>query len=372
MSSMVNSGFTSAKEVRLRHFELGFSENFCIAPFTTLLFEPDGSVGACRHKGSEYPIGNIFTQTFEEIWNGSKLKGWRQEFLDGKPGHCRVEVKDRKCHHCPEYNSLLPKADPSLHQKGKPLRIAFNFNGKCNLECKMCHIWEKPNNNYEKYGLWEKLDDWIEDLEEVELLSGEPFIQKDTYRLIHFLSERKPMARWTITTNANWKLTSQIKSYLNKIEVKNIIVSLDSVNEETYLRIRKNGNYQQALQTLRDLKEYSSQRVTEGKSSLGLKVNFLFQQDNWQELGEIQKFENREGVEAFRTFLYEPKELSLLDLPEEKRKEILFWYLNKIDIANLKYCWRILKPLSDSLQLIDKVEFLKAWQEQCELSQSSL
>lgn len=361
---MNTTSFSSAKEVRERHLELGLGENFCVAPFTTLLFEPDGSVGACRHKGSEYPIGNIFTQSFDEIWNGPALKQWRQEFIDGQPGHCRVEVKDRKCHHCPEYNALLPSTQIDTHQLGLPKRIAFNFNGKCNLECQMCHIWQKPNGNYEKYGLWEKLESWIGDLEEVELLSGEPFIQKDTYRLIRLLSEKKPKAAWTITTNANWKLTDYVKSQLDQIVVKNIIVSIDSLNAENYAKIRRKGDLQQALQTLRDLHEYSEDRIRRGLSSLSLRVNFLFQKDNWQELGRIDEFEKKEGFSCFRTFLYEPKHLSLLDLSEFERKEILSWYLTNVPLENLQKCWRVLRPLMDSLPTIEKVNFLDQWQTQ--------
>lgn len=314
-------------------------------------------MGACRHKGAEFPVGNILHNSFEEIWNGDFIKNWRQEFLNGTPHICKTEVKDRKCHHCPEYNSLLKNAKVALHQVSKPLRLAFNFNGHCNLECKMCHIWQKPNGLYDQIGFWDRLDEWTENLEEVELLSGEPFIQKDTYRLIQLLSVKRPDAIWTITTNANWKLTDVVKAQLDKIKVKNIIVSLDSTNEETYKAIRLNGDFHKAIATLLDLKSYEQSRIVRGLSKLNIKVNFLFQQDNWRELGDVYNFGQQHGVEVFRTFLYEPESLSLLAWPESRRIEILEWYFRHLSLDQILHGTRVVRPLMDSLTPIDKFYF---------------
>lgn len=350
--------FNSSKEVENYHKELGYSENFCIAPFTTLLLEPDGKVGACRHKGCEFPVGNILENTFEEIWNGSFIKGWRQEFLDGKPAICKTEVKDRKCHHCPEYNSLTKKTKSiSLHQKIKPMRLAFNFNGHCNLECQMCHVWQKPNALYDQIKFWDQLDFWIENLEEVELLSGEPFIQKDTYKLIDIISIKKPDAEWTITTNANWKLNDHIKSQLNKIKMKNLIISLDSTKEGTYKIIRKKGDFNKALNTLKELQQYDKWRVENGLTSLNIKINFLFQQENWSELGDVYNFSKTHNVEVFRTFLYEPEQYSLLSLPESRRIEMLEWYFKELSLDQILNSTRVIRPLLDSLMPVNKFYF---------------
>lgn len=353
--------FESSKEVEVYHKKIGYSDKFCIAPFTTLLLEPDGGVGACRHKGSEFPVGNILEQTFDEIWNGSFIKNWRQEFLNGAPQICKTEVKDRNCHHCPEYNSLAKIADLSLHQIKKPLRLAFNFNGHCNLECQMCHIWQKSNGLYDKIGFWDQLEFWTENLEEVELLSGEPFIQKDTYKLIDLISLKKPTAEWTITTNANWKLTDFIKSKLNKIIIKNIIVSLDSLQDETYTTIRKKGSLTMALSTLKALQDYDLWRMKNNLSGLNIRVNFLIQQINWRELGDVYVFAQEQNVAVFRTFLYEPEKYSLLALTEDERVQILDWYFTNLSTDQLRHSMRIIRPLIDSVSAINKFYFYEKY-----------
>ncbi len=355
--------FKSSKEVELYHEKLGLSKKFCATPFTTLLLEPDGKVGACRQKGSNFPVGQIQNQSLEEIWNGQFIKNWRQEFINGDPQICKTDTKDKECHHCPDYGQLIDSAEIAVHQNKKPSRLAFNFNGHCNLECKMCDVWQKPNGLYDELKFWDQLNNWIPDLEEIELLSGEPFIQKDTYKLIDLISIQKPDAKWIITTNANWILNSTIKEKLNKIKFKNIIISLDSTNELTYSKIRRKGDFHKAINTLRQLKVYETERISMGHSPLNIKINFLFQRDNWQELGLISEFSKTENVDCFRTFLYVPSELSLLTLSSEEKQSILDWYFKHIDVDNLKNCMRVIRPLIDSLDKIHRVYYIKEFHE---------
>lgn len=349
--------FDSPREVREAHEKAGRPAGFCLAPFTTLLLEPDGQVGGCRHKGAEHPVGHITHQSLTEIWNGPFIRQWRREFLSGDVRTCRAEVKHRACHLCPDYNSLLDDAALTEVQTRPPLRLGLNFNGQCNLTCTMCHIWQKPNGLYDRIGFWDELAELAPNLREVELLSGEPFIQKDTYRLIDLFREKNPACRWTITTNVQWKLTDKIRAALDHIEIKNLIVSLDSVNPETYAKIRVGGELARALRTLADLRAYEQERISRGRSPLSIRVNFLVQRDNWRELGEMYHFSQTEGVESFRTFLYEPPELSLLSFSESERERAIEYYLRELPPAVLRHSMRVLVPVLESLSPIARADF---------------
>jgi len=324
-------------------------------PFTGLMIEPDGKVGFCRMKGSEFAAGNLHHQSLLEIWNGAVVQAWRQEFLDGNPTTCQREMRHRQCHKCTLQNMKIPKSDATVIQTRMPRRIAFNLNGKCNLSCIMCEIWQKPNGFYDTNGFWDQLDDLIVDLEEVELLSGEPFIQKDTYRLIDFISKRRPDCKWTLTTNNNWKMNAVIRSHLDQIKIRNVIVSLDSVNPVTYPLIRKKGNLALALQTLRDLLDYEKSRLERGLSGLQIQVNFLIQKANWSELKEIAAFQKEYGVQIFRTFLYEPSHLSLLSLSEAERIQIIETYRKELSPEDTTL--NIILPILDSLPKIYKAQY---------------
>ena len=354
------------REVLQAYEKRGLPQKFCTVPFTTLLLEPDGLVGACRQKGCEFPMGSLKDNSIDEIWNGEKIRQWRREFLEGNPKICATEVRHYQCHSCPDYNYLLSELDVSEFQSVKPSRIAFNLNGKCNLECQMCHVWQKPNGFYDNPEFWNKLPELTSNLKEVELLSGEPFIQKDTYKLINEISMLRPDCQWIITTNANWKLTNFVKEKLDKIKIRNLIVSLDSLVSENYRKIRKKGDLQLALSTLDDLIAYDKDRISRGLSSLHIKVNFLIQKDNWYELGSFQDFKAEKGVEIFRTFLYEPSEHSLLSLPENERIKILDYF--RTHLKREQIIMQVVLPLLDSVHPIHKAQFFESLSTQEDLS----
>src|SRR5471030_591488 len=94
--------FSSAQEVLKEFSNLGLSPKFCHVPFVSLILEPDGRVGSCRVKGTEFPVGNLNTHTLEQIWNGPRIRQWRREFLSGDVQMCGTEVRYKGCNTCPE------------------------------------------------------------------------------------------------------------------------------------------------------------------------------------------------------------------------------------------------------------------------------
>ncbi|OFZ21446.1 MAG: hypothetical protein A2X94_08025 [Bdellovibrionales bacterium GWB1_55_8] len=345
----------SAESTRKKLLVKGLSPNFCLVPFTTLTIEPDGHLGCCRQKGSQFSIGNLHTQSLAEAWNGDPLRRWRREFLEGSPQTCRSEIRHSSCNLCPDYNSLLDAIDPREIQPGPPLRLGLNLNGKCNLRCRMCVVWKQPNGIFDRLDLQSSLEPHIKTLREVELHSGEPFIQKDTYRLISWISDHNPECLWTITTNAHWRLSGRIEEHLDKIRFKNLIISIDSLDAATYAKIRQGGRLGTVMKNVNLLRDYNSRRVARGQGTMNIRANFLIQQDNWSELPQIFDFERKTGIDCFRTFLYEPRRFSLLDLPSSEREAILTFYETALSPQQIRGSFRILLPLIDSLPRIDQV-----------------
>lgn len=343
----------------------GVSENFCLVPFTTLQLEADGNVNVCRQKGTEFSVGDIHKNSIAEIWNGEVLQGIRQEFIDNKVVTCEKDIKYKNCNLCIENNEIFNDVEIAAKQSYPIQRLGFNINGKCNLECQMCHVWKMPNGLYNDDNFWNYAKTEIfPHLKEVELLSGEPFIQSDTYKLINILSAINKECRWIITTNAHWKLNKKIKSEMDKIFIRNIIVSIDSLVPSTYSKIRKKGNLNFVLANLERLFEYENERIEKGLSSLGIRVNYLIQQDNWKEVGEIFKFHGiKKQAKSFITFLYEPNEYSLLAFSESKKGEVLDYYLDNFSIEEISLMMRVIRPVLDSLSKSLRVKYWLRLQE---------
>ena len=355
---MKTTPFTSSKEV-IEEFKLkNLPANFCHVPFTTLILEPDGKVGACRMKGTEYSIGDLNFQTLEEIWNGEQIQEWRQEFIDGNPRKCKQEVKHQKCNLCPDYNSLLPKTNVNVKQDTQPIRLALNLNGKCNLECQMCHIWKMPNGLYHSHGWWKDVEKWVDGVQEIELLSGEPFIQKDTYDLIDRISVSNPSCLWSITTNSHWKFTPAVAKSLDKIKFKRLIVSIDSLDPQTYSLIRKKGDLSVVIKNLEDLIEYEKSRIERGLGPLNIRLHAIIQKDNWREIPDFANFVREKNIQLTLPLLYEPIDYSLLNLDQPQREEIIDTLLQEVEKNDLWAARRTLSALIETLPSIDKGSLL--------------
>ncbi|MCO4794693.1 MAG: SPASM domain-containing protein, partial [Bacteriovoracaceae bacterium] len=185
----------------------GLPEHFCIVPFTTLIFNPDGKVGVCRQKGTQHFIGDITKESVEDIWNNDYITKWRDEFLSGDIQICKEEISRTSCHLSMDNYTLFNEVELSSKQSGPMLKLTANFNGQCNLRCKMCDIWTMQNGLYDTIGFWDNAkENFFPFIKEVEMLSGEPFIQEDTYKLIDIVSEVNPDCLWSFTTNGHWKL----------------------------------------------------------------------------------------------------------------------------------------------------------------------
>ena len=349
-------------EVRKKIKEHGQHEtNFCLVPFTTIILEPDGQVGMCRHKGHNFPIGNIKNNTIAEIWNGPVAREWRREFLEGKPLKCSKETSHRHCQHCPENNKLLEYVEFAEVQTTPILKFTANFNGKCNLQCQFCDVWQLPNGLYNELNFWEPAKREIfPHLKEMDMLSGEPFIQKDTYRLIDEVSEVNKACQWIFTTNMHWKLTDTIQSSLDKIFIKNIIFSVDSFIPETYAQIRHPGKLDFVLANIATMQEYNSRRIGKGLNEVRFILNFLTQKANWKEIGHAIDYCESRGIIPLISFLYIPSKYSLLDCSDEEKMEMLDFYMNELSPKKTIQAMKVITPLLDSLSPLNKASALFA------------
>lgn len=334
-------------------------ETFCLVPFTNIILEPNGDVGMCRQKGTEFTIGNLRESSLKEVWNGEGARKWRREFLEGNVSNCESEIKYKKCNLCPQNNQLLEYVEHNEVQSNLPIKLTANFNGFCNLRCQMCDVWELPNGFYTEENFWSfAREEWFPELKEIDMLSGEPFLQNDTWKLIEEVSSVNADCKWTITTNAHYKLSEKMKQSLDQVQFKNLIISMDSVKADTYAKIRNPGDLSTVLKTVDEFIFYENERIEKGLSPLSIKVNFLIQKDNWREVKEMIQFCREKSISPFITFCYIPSEHSLLDLPSEEKVRVLRHWISDLNYEEIAISGRIIRPMVDSLTGIDKAEIL--------------
>ena len=335
-----------------------FKKDFCPVPFTTLILNPNGKVGTCRELGNKHIVGDITKNTIDEIWNGEEIQKLRKEFLDGEIETCKSHIGAKNCHQLNENLKLInERFDPKVVMDSPIVRLSPDFNGKCNLKCSMCDVWQLPNMLYDEINFWPILKEKIlPNLKEFDLLGGEPFIQKDLYRLIDLAAKINPDIIWKFTTNANWILNKSITRYLDKIKIKHISISLDTVNPETYLKLRT-GILNKTLLNIKKLQEYQSRRTLEGRT-FDIFINFTIQKDNWIEMKEIMNFCDENNLQYLPFYLISPVELSILDFPTDYKLKIINRYFSELDNRQLRFAHRVIRALINSLESNIKKESL--------------
>lgn len=340
----------------------GLPENFCPIPFTSLILHPTGNVGCCREKGTQHSVGHIDQQSIEEIWNSEKLQSWRKEFLTGNIETCKNEIAQSSCNRLFLNRKLFDflHHPPKEIMDGPILRLSPDLNGKCNLQCPFCFVWKMPNGKYDEIpGFWDYMKEKVFPfVVQVDPLGGEPFVQQDLYKSIDMISEVNPKATWTFTTNGHWKFSHFIKEKLDKISIHTISFSIDSIDADTYSKVRQGGVLDVVLKNLDDVINYNEFRKREGKDFL-LILNATFQNENWMEVGPIIRFAKQKGVFPFMQFVFEPEALSMLSQDLEEQKKRLYYYLNDLSSEELLIAHRVLRPLINSLDQQEKEKTLK-------------
>ena len=232
----------------------------CSAPFTTLRFDFDGLLTVCCINRT-HDLGSYPNTTLEEAWFGDKLKQLQtamQEY-DFSLG----------CQHCAHHvlignglntilhqtNSVFPVTEPDT--RSYPQRLIFQLHNTCNYECIMCSgeysssICKNRDNSIPNKCVYddnfiEQLKPFLQHAKQVEFLGGEPFLNPLYYKIWELIKEINPSMLVSITTNGSI-YSDKIERILQEMQEVRLVVSIDSLDTDTYAYIRRKGNLNNVL-----------------------------------------------------------------------------------------------------------------------------
>lgn len=328
-------------------------KNFCPLPFLQLMLKPDGNISPCCLL-QDYDLGNVTTEAVLSIWNGEKIRKLRQEFLCGEVTTCKNKMDQMSCHL--KYERLLKNVEFKTFQAMPPQRLDLRLDHRCNLRCVMCDLHQGPPSPYTESNFWQELKIMIPNLKEISLLGGEPFFQDSTDRLVEEVLERNSACRWIITTNLNFSFSDKIKPLLNKINLLALIVSIDSFNQETYERIRQGGDFHLLMQSLRELLLYKKERAKTALGSFQIFASMCVLHDNWQDIPDfLDRCFEMKILPNFNYVVY-PPELSINNLPADKKDEVLSFLLDYCTEEKTPYIRKILWGIQNSVNPFDCID----------------
>lgn len=317
----------------------------CHAPFVNMNFEQNGNVRACCYN-SEHILGRWPEQTIRQIWESKEANKLR-EYISNNDlgGGCSSCAKALMAKNFAGSRAIFYDAQAAgkiqssisfvKHKLGLkhhyPKVMEFEISNQCNLECVMCNGYfsssirknrEKLPPLHSPYNdkFVEELEEFLPHLTDAKFLGGEPFMIDIYYKIWDRIKAVNPKIKVHITTNGTM-LNQRIKDLVESFRTI-IIISLDSLNKETYERIRVRSNFDNVMANIDYYHEYSLRR------NIVFSIAVCPMIYNWKELPELQKFCIEKGATMhFNTVEY-PKHLSLRILPPEELENII-QYLEK-------------------------------------------
>jgi pyruvate-formate lyase-activating enzyme len=282
---------------------------FCSKPFQWFevsgWYRPKGDVFLCCPTWLERPIGNIQSQTVEQIWNGKPAQEIRRSILDGTFEFCNRS-------RCPFLQTVSGPVQPVadvVDERLKdviekkvtklpygPREINCTYDKSCNLSCPSCRteLIVETEHKDEILAIQDKLKDQA--FKDVEMLyitgSGDPFGSPFFYRLLRTLrrADVPRLRRLHLHTNAQlwtpraWAgISDDVRPLIRSAEI-----SIDAARAETYAVNRRRGNFERLLENL----EFVSVLRRDGPLA-DVTISMVVQENNFPEMPEFVRLGKR-------------------------------------------------------------------------------
>lgn len=312
----------------------------CMAPFTQLTFEPTGRVSPCCYLYT-YELANIKDKSVDQIWQNEKIRKLRQEMSEGRiPKICQKKAADLKCFQT--YEHLRP-----LWKEQEPeqlIKLDLRLNGQCNLKCVMCSVWQEPNEVYNNSSFWQQdLEKFLPRLHEIEILGGEPLIQRDTFRLLKLIREINPQCQISLVTNASYILNKKVFERFDGLRLRQIQISLDSLKAESYAQIRKGGDFALMMKNI----NLWSQYLSENHPNSHIVLSLCALKQNYREIPDFIDYALAKSfIPQIQFAFFDPSGTSsLIYCSHDEKRAVIDFLLSAVDASHQHYIEPVLAPL---------------------------
>lgn len=277
---------------------------FCERPFMFAYLAPDGEVWPCSWM--HYPIGNLYEQSFEEIWHSDKAQKARASILDGSFAYCRKT----SCPLC-ERDSLPDLTREEIEEKissyTAPEYFSISNDHTCNLACTTCRKASfRPTPEY-RAKIDRALNDilpWVAQAKNIDLNGNGEFLASPSF--MEMIENLRPVLNdqhILLQTNGilfDWEHWSRF-SHLSSHHLS-VCVTINSIHRNTYRYL--SGGYDKLDTVLDNLCFLSGLRREEKIKELT--VTMVVQECNFQEIPEYIDFLTRSENFAVDSLVLKP------------------------------------------------------------------
>ena len=263
---------------------------FCIQPFNRIEIYENGDVyNCCPPFINYYSIGNIYQNSFDEIWNGEKVKELRKKILNGDFSLCS-DLCNRK-------NNEDAVLCTSEIVDEYPVEISISSDNACNVRCKICRD-EHFKTPYNKSNLEDEIENiWLPILKNAKLLrfgcSGEPFASYKETMIIKKAADKYPNLKFHFHTNGILGTEKKLKELNVFYKTDIITISLHSASRWTYNKIVREGNYDRVME---NIKLYS--KMKQNNLIKQFRMIFVVYSENYKDMPKFVKLASKYNANA--------------------------------------------------------------------------
>jgi len=214
--------------------------------------------------------------------------------------------------------------------KGMPLAIGAELTNHCNLRCPECSsgsgMMTRPK-GFMSTALFDKLISELEPyLYNINLyFQGEPMLHAGFFHLL----ERCANLNTVVSTNGHF-LSENNAEKLAISGLKQLVISLDGMDQQTYSSYRVNGDFEEVTRGIRNV----SEAVKRNSSPMKIILQFLVNLNNEHQIAEARKFAGEvNAILKLKSMQIINKDDFVKWLPSEKR---FSRYDNKCNSYTLK------------------------------------
>jgi len=295
-----------------------------------MYLDQHGSIRACC-QNTEHPLGNIAEQRLRDIWDGDAAKVLRDAML--------AQDLELGCQFCKwqvaEGNDALVFARTFDHLEAEstapawPRQVELSMSNACNLMCVMCNgDWSSAirTNREHRPPLPTVYDDqffedfrpFLEHVEVVKILGGEPFLGKESLRVMEMMVEMGSTAEVHVTTNGT-QWSPRVERILEKLPMT-IVVSLDGIDKAGYESIRIGSDLDVVLENIDRFRGYAA---THGTT---VNLAHCLMTSNWEQFPDFLRYAESKGLRSYVNTVTYPTSLSMFHLPPSKLRQIVEHY----------------------------------------------
>jgi len=330
---------------------------FCYLPFNSMTFSMSGRVYVCSYN-KNILLGTYPVQGIAEIWNGEEAQRLREHMrhndLSYGCGHCKFYFDKGK------FSNLRPPSFDKYSASTKadyPRVLEFELSNECNLECQMCNgnvsssirkrrdglppLYNPYDDNFLK-----QLEPYIRTLSEAKFYGGEPFLIPMYFRIWTLVAQMNPECELFVITNGmQWN--ARIEALIQNLNM-DVAISIDSLQRDRLEKIRRNARFDLLMENIHRINA-----IMRAKGRY-LSLSFTVQQENWDELPSFVRFCNSIEASVYISYLDNPKEYAISELPKEQLNLIHHQLLQENLSIETDLCRHNARCLADFIAYVNR------------------